>query len=891
MSSSSPRSGANTGVAALFERFPMSHAHTPAANAAAVVVPRPPGDGGGGEAVAAATAVGAVVGLPARDTHTDRVDPASPLSPSPVDATEAKDSGVGGPPTGRPPHETEEEFGEVIAHLVAPRRSSEDFHHPVAPRVPRRRGGGGGGVGGVHGPGAWRPKGAPVGPDGEVGGSPGSVVSAGGGVRVAKSKRVLASRLARRRWLRQYFDADVLVREMSVRKITNDELFLDLVRRQGGGGGGGSSGSGKGGAVAILVATIAVLGHELRVAITWPAVEKFLLLFAVVWAVWRDAAFLFNTFGSTGDLLEKMFVFLTVLALCGIGVGAHSAFTSTATWVSACAFFSLFFIAATSALFGFREPRLRAASTPPPDDAATAAGRPPPRRSLRAVLATNFVVASAVVTVLTAVPYLAAAVVGTRSRRAVVVLYWVGALVNQSRASVFPLLYRKVVRRRPGTVMPAVNIEALTEKYGLLTLIVMGESLLAILFEGGTVLTLPSDVIDMGRLYASTLCGVAIAFSFKLLYMDVDNRVFRRGVHAIRWNRKAGIVWSVTHLYFHAALILSATGLGIILRAAAVRPAAATAAAAAATAAATAAPAAATAAAGEELLMTAVSRAGGGSGGSVSAGAGGAAGGAASTAADTLGSAVISGATRWVFSVGTFGALLLLVVLASTHKSGPRAATRRWRLPARAVIAIAGLLALPLGGDRLDPLVLLCLVAAVVWAATATEFVLIEADRIGWFRSELSATVAGQASKGTPSSVSDGSVTASLSVEDVGQVDGVPLATAKADSGDPEAGGGTAADEVASSSSTSSSSSPSPSSSSSSSSAAEDTRAEMLGGASTASAAANGGRRRHRAAVRAGGDRRRRRTVRAVGDGDDPLRFRTFAAGGGAGGCEPCQFL
>lgn len=33
----------------------------------------------------------------------------------------------------------------------------------------------------------------------------------------------------------------------------------------------------------ILVATIAVLGHELRVAITWRAVEKFLLLFAVVW--------------------------------------------------------------------------------------------------------------------------------------------------------------------------------------------------------------------------------------------------------------------------------------------------------------------------------------------------------------------------------------------------------------------------------------------------------------------------------------------------------------------------------------------------------------------------------------------------------------------------------
>lgn len=275
----------------------------------------------------------------------------------------------------------------------------------------------------------------------------------------------------------------------------------------------------------------------------------------------------------------------------------------------------------------------------PPPPAA-----PPPRRSVRAVLGTNFVVASAAVTAVTALPYLAAALVGTRSRRAVVVLYWVGAVVNQSRASAFPLVYRKLVRGRAGTVMPAVNIEALTEKYGLLTLIVMGESLLAILFEGGTILTLPPDVIDTGRLYAGTLCGVAIAFCFKVLYMDVDNRVFRRGVHAIRWNRKAGIVWSATHLYFHAALILSATGLGIILRAAAVRVPA---------------PAAAAAAA-EEVLITAVGRAGGGAIGAA-AGAGG--GAASSTAADTLGSAAISGATRWVFSAGTFGALLLLVAI------------------------------------------------------------------------------------------------------------------------------------------------------------------------------------------------------------------------------------
>lgn len=165
--------------------------------------------------------------------------------------------------------------------------------------------------------------------------------------------------------------------------------------------------------------------------------------------------------------MEKVFVFLTVLALCGIGVGAHSAFTTTASWVASCTFFSITLVAATSALFGFREPRLRAASEPPPRP-ADGGGGPPPRRSLRAVLATNFVVASAAVTGVTALPYLAAAVVGSRSRTAVVVLYWVGAAASQARGSAFPLLYRKWMRRRAGTVTPAVNIEALTEKVCLL---------------------------------------------------------------------------------------------------------------------------------------------------------------------------------------------------------------------------------------------------------------------------------------------------------------------------------------------------------------------------------------------------------------------------------------
>jgi len=377
--------------------------------------------------------------------------------------------------------------------------------------------------------------------------------------------------------------------------------------------------------------------------------------------------------------------------------------------------------------------------------------------------------------------------------------------------------------------------------------VVMGEALLAILFEAGTVLTLPLETISIGRLYASTLFGVALSYAFKILYQDVDNRVFKRGLHAIRWHRHAGVLWSFCHLFFHAALILSATGLGLILRAATiiVPPVA---------------------------VADAVVRAGGG--GSVAAGAAGAADGVA--AATELRGATVSSTIRWVFTSGSFGALLVLVVLAATHKSGPRAATRRWRLPVRAALSVAGLVGLPLAGERLDPLALLGIVAGLISAMAVVEFILVEMDRIGWFRSELSAsTDAGG------SSVGGAAERAPLDAVPSGE--GVDAGKA-AEGDDPEADGGgrraAAAADAADAGATSSSTS------SSDAEAAEptDLSAGAAGAPVGATAAGADG------APHGAGGAHRADTVRARGDGDNTLHFQAFAAGEGAGACKPCPF-
>lgn len=251
----------------------------------------------------------------------------------------------------------------------------------------------------------------------------------------------------------------------------------------------------------------------------------------------------------------------------------------------------------------------------------------------------------------------------------------------------------------------------------------MGESLLAILFEGGTILLLPASQVSLGRLYAGALFVVALSFSFKVFYTDIDNQVLRRGTHAIRWHRNAGLVWSLCHFFFHAALLMSATGLGLALRGAAVQPSVEAAAASAAmvqrvaTSGRAAAPAAPVA--GADTSPAAAAEA------------------TAAAAQALLGA--FDTTARWVFTGGTFGALLILVALSLTHKPGPRAATRTPRLAFRSAVSVAALVGLPfVPAASLGGLGLLGVVSLLLSTLAVTEYVLLECDRIGWFRSELS---------------------------------------------------------------------------------------------------------------------------------------------------------
>lgn len=101
----------------------------------------------------------------------------------------------------------------------------------------------------------------------------------------------------------------------------------------------------------------------------------------------------------------------------------------------------------------------------------------------------------------------------------------------------------------PGRVFHAAHI---TERYGLFTLIVLGETILAVSIG-------LRDVIDAGRLDASTIavCASALATAFAIWWLYFDTL----GSDALERHRKAAFIWGYGHALLFAAI--AAVGAGV----------------------------------------------------------------------------------------------------------------------------------------------------------------------------------------------------------------------------------------------------------------------------------------------------------------------------------------
>jgi Bacterial low temperature requirement A protein (LtrA) len=101
-------------------------------------------------------------------------------------------------------------------------------------------------------------------------------------------------------------------------------------------------------------------------------------------------------------------------------------------------------------------------------------------------------------------------------------------------------VYRELHKNRPKARRTAVNVEAMVEKYGVLTLIVLGESLLALLIQGADLVEEPEASI--GLMFLATAASVLIVYSMQTIYFNVDQNLGKGSVHAIRHMALAGFV-------------------------------------------------------------------------------------------------------------------------------------------------------------------------------------------------------------------------------------------------------------------------------------------------------------------------------------------------------------
>jgi hypothetical protein len=236
-------------------------------------------------------------------------------------------------------------------------------------------------------------------------------------------------------------------------------------------------------------------------------------------------------------------------------------------------------------------------------------------------------------------------------------------LVFLAQMPIYNLVYRELHKNRPKARRTAVNVEALVEKYGVITLIVLGESLLALLLQGAELISLPDASI--GKMYVATAASVLIVYSMQTIYFNVDQNLGKGSVHAIRHNGRLGLIWSQMHIPYHMALAgFLPTGLAKLIK---------------------------------EITLS--NRAGS------------------------------SSASRILFSVGWGSALVISSIFGILHKAGPRERTRNIRIGVRVVIVLAVAIGMPFA--NISAGVELLIYALVSAGLAITEFVLLEADRIG----------------------------------------------------------------------------------------------------------------------------------------------------------------
>ncbi|KAK7415531.1 hypothetical protein QQZ08_012309 [Neonectria magnoliae] len=335
-----------------------------------------------------------------------------------------------------------------------------------------------------------------------------SVASSWSGTRLGET-----TKLFKKPVVKQWFHQGLLWRASEQAEIQAIELFFDL----------------------LYVGIIHTNGEHIWAEPTGHELLRFVITFVMSWKIWSDVTLALSWF-ETDDVLTRLEILYVIACLLGFTTNMTYSFYEDEKHNTYVMMVSFYLAARLKGVVHF----------------ALTAGLLPMVRGVMICESINIMVPSAI--------WIASIHVEMPSRLA---LIWVALAIDLWGQSIIVGLFRygraNGENTRIGKFLyglfefyPAVNIEHRVERTNAFVSLVLGYSVVGVMFQsyGG---------YTVNAFLGKAVLGLVQAFVFNWIYFDVDGSNI--DVHAIRHSVVAASVWSYAHLPFVMGYILASAGL------------------------------------------------------------------------------------------------------------------------------------------------------------------------------------------------------------------------------------------------------------------------------------------------------------------------------------------
>lgn len=312
--------------------------------------------------------------------------------------------------------------------------------------------------------------------------------------------------------VRQYFHKGLLWRAREAQEVASYELFIDL----------------------FYVGIIAITGDTAAEHATGESLLRFVITFVMGWKFWSDISVLISWFDSD-DILRRFSVLFILTCLLGFTTNMAAAFTET--YVPLVAFYlaARLFIAVSLFWYAWQIPMVRGS-----------------------------MVGNGILTVVPAAFWIGSIYLEEPARQG---LIWPAMFMDTFGQSIMVMFQRppnfmgdKYIAwtKKVFEFFPGANIEHRIERTAAFVTLVFGSCVLGLLYQS-------SVEFGINAFFGKAVLGLIQAFTFNWLYFEIDS--FNLHTHAIRRHVLSALTWFSIHLPFVMSFVLSASALGVLVRA------------------------------------------------------------------------------------------------------------------------------------------------------------------------------------------------------------------------------------------------------------------------------------------------------------------------------------